>query len=1287
MPSIKFNQEVLSLNNLNEIPAKASSEQWTDEQWQAIHSFGSDMLVAAAAGSGKTAVLVQRIIEKIISKDNPIDIDHLLVLTFTNAAAAEMRFRISEALEKELLKNPSSAHLRRQVSLMNKAQISTLHSFCIEIVRSHFYKINLDPKFKIASEQDSALLLEESIEKLLESEYSTTGNAAFLRTVDSFSSDRSDEQFTKMLVDVYRASLSHPNPIQWLNGLVELYQLEDHADIHDLKVYPIIKQDIYFYLHAAIDRLKLAIEICNQGEGLDGLIPTLINDINNIEKILESTDANWQITTEFIKREIFAKAPSIRNNSCDVVVKEKAMSIRKEAKKYIEIVAKTYFERDSKGYISDIREMGSVISTISELVKKLHEIFTTAKLEKNVVDFNDLEHLALKILTITEADQLKPTEIALEYQHYFNEVLVDEYQDTNNVQESIIQAIKRPTEKDGNLFMVGDVKQSIYRFRLADPSLFLKKYKRFEHTPSDSGLVIDLNKNFRSRKEVLDGTNYIFKQIMDETVGEIDYDEAASLYYGANYPKEENEIEIHFLDKRIETSNSQLDENAEVNITESEEEDASAAQFEAKEMATRIKKMMTDGTQVYNAKDKAYRPLQYRDIVILHRSKSWYGEIVEEFKKQGIPVYAELGKGYFETTEMSIMMSLLKIIENPYQDIPLAAVLRSPLVRLSSEQLTEIRLVKVRAPFYEALKDYVKVTSSNNLTGMKVEKFLKRLMKWVQFSKNNPVSSLIWEIYRETNYLDFVLGLPNGLQRQANLYGLYNRASEFEKGSYHGIFRFLRFVERLLEKGEDFGEVSNIGEQEDVVRVMTIHASKGLEFPVVFVGGLSKKFNQMDLNTAYMTDKDYGLAVKFMDTEKRFQRDTLLRGSLVNKKKLELVAEEMRLLYVALTRAKEKLVLFATVDHLERSLQKWSIATTQKEWILSDSGRALCRCYIDWIGPALMRHKSMGDFLENNFADLNINTDYIEEISNHPSKWNIRHTKIQTSSEMSEFEHSTIPSEENLHGVREKVEEGKEDNKIEFIFHMEESPYQSEFKEQVHAQMNWDYGYKNSTRFKAKQSVTEIKKLSIEQDDISSEDLKPKTNFTQLSFPDFNVKKVIGAAEHGTIMHMVMQHIDLSNEITLKSISDKLEELVRREFMTAEQKKTVKTEQILGFYQTTVGKKLLQSNKIWREIPFSLLVKASDIYINWDGQEEKILVQGVIDCMLEDNNGDIILVDYKTDRIKGMFPGSFEEAKPELTKRYHKQIELYVKAIEEITKKKVVQKILYFFDAEQELIL
>ena len=1275
---------MLNMNNLNEIPVKASTEKWTDGQWQAIHATGSDMLVAAAAGSGKTAVLVQRIIEKIISTKNPIDIDRLLVLTFTNAAAAEMRTRISSAIEKELVNNPTSTHLRRQVSLMNKAQISTLHAFCIEIVRSHFYKLDMDPKFKIASETDVALLLEESIEKLLESEYAKPNNQLFLRAVDCFSDDRSDMQFTKLLLNVYRASLSHSNPFNWLDGLVVPYQLEENADIHNLQVYPIIKQDIFFFLQAAVERLKLAITICDNCEGLDSLKETLINDIKNIELILESTKTDWQTTSDLMKREVFKRAPSIKANSCDAVSKENAIELRKKAKYFVELVSKSYFERESKGYINDIREMGPVVFTISELVKKLHGIFLAAKKAKNIVDFNDLEHLAVQILTTADGDNLNPSEVSLEYQNYFAEVFVDEYQDTNSVQETIIQAIKKPTEKDGNLFMVGDVKQSIYRFRLADPMLFLKKYIGFEPKPSEKGLVVDLNTNFRSRKEVLDGTNFIFKQIMSKAVGEVDYDTAASLNYGANYEEYESVIELNLLDRNTET---QMNESEEGSDFDTEEEELSAAQFEAKEMAKCIKKMMSDNTQVWDAKKEDYRPLMYRDIVILHRAKSWYGEITEEFHKQGIPVYAELGTGYFETTEISVMMSLLKIIDNPYQDIPIAAVLRSPIVGLNSEQLAEIRLMKSRAPFYEALTNFNKISLPSDAAGMKVSLFLKRLEKWIQYSKNNSVSSLIWEIYRETNYLDFVLGLTDGSQRQANLLGLYNRATEFEKGSYHGIFRFLRFIERLLENKNDFGEVSNIGEQENVVRVMTIHASKGLEFPVVLLGGLAKEFNKMDLNTTYITDKEYGLAVKYTNTEKRFQRDTLFRSTLVFKKKLELISEEMRLLYVALTRAKEKLVLFATVKNLEKSIQKWTLATNQTNWLLSESSRALCTSYIDWIGPSLMRHQSMNDFLEKNFTELKTEVRFSEGITNHPSKWLISHTKIEAitnDNKVDILEGLSVSHVETNIGIELEGIQSVE-RSLEYIEHFEKAPYQSEFKEQVQTQMNWAYEFENATRFKAKQSVTEIKKQSLEEDESASEEFKPKTYFTQLSKPTFNQKSKIGAAERGTIMHMVMQHVDTTSEISFDKVSMKLDELVRNDFMTEEQKKAVNIAQILGFYQTSVGKRFLKAEKVWREMPFSLLVKTSEVYREWSGIDEKILVQGVIDCMFEEENGDIILVDYKTDIINGIFAGGFEEAKSELAKRYQKQIELYVKAIEEITKKKVAQKILYFFDAEQEL--
>ncbi len=1428
------------MNNINEIPVKDINAQWTDAQWQAIHASGSDMLVAAAAGSGKTAVLVQRIIEKVLNRnrnhlaskhaaqvangssvattsieadktssderataifegrnvtdatnaspaevdmqatfdfdsllfDEPvnesaeaaksceqspiieetindqvgmlddhaealIDIDRLLVMTFTNAAAAEMRERVGMALEAELEKNPTSTHLRRQFSLMNKAHISTIHSFCIEVIRSHFYQIDIDPGFRIANDTERSLLLDEAIETLLEREYGKEDNEVFLRVVNTFSNDRSDFELTRVLTNMLGASLSHPDPVTWLTQMDAPYREAASGQLADLAVYPLIVEEVDFVLTGVIERLGYGKRLCLQPNGPLLLIDTLEQDISAVREIQGLLHSDWESARKLIGQSVFRRAPSIMTGSCDPALKTRVADLRSNAREQLNTVVDRYFARSPEHYLQDLVQMAPVVAKLAELVSELHLIFTKLKKDKNLVDFNDLEHLALAILT-TEADGvIVPSDIAKEYQARFVEVLVDEYQDTNNVQEMILQCIKRPTEMNGNLFMVGDVKQSIYRFRLADPTLFTAKYQQFTFIPSDTGLVIDLNQNFRSRSEVVDGVNYIFKRLMSERIGEIQYDQDASLKQGADFPDDGAScpIELHLLDQSqiaVEFEKKETNDEfmAALEQVDNEEEELTAARFEAQEMAQAVLKLMAEGTEVYDLRKKGYRALEFRDIVILYRSKTWYADCVEAFTRLGVPIYAEMKEGYFETTEVSVMLSLLKVIDNPYQDIPLAAVLRSPLVGLTTNQLAEIRLALPKAPFYEAVKSRAKSSDGDRTLEVKLAHFLSRLEKWNNDAKHDSVATLVWTIYRETNYLDFVVGLARGKQRQANLLGLYDRAKEFENSAFRGIFRFLRFIDRLRERGDDLGEVSSIGEQENVVRMMSIHASKGLEFPVVLLGGLARGFNKVDLRSQYLIDKDFGVALKYVDTEKRIMRDSLLRSALLNKKQLESISEEMRVLYVAMTRAKERLLLFATVKNLEKNVQRWAIHQHNRDWLLSGSTRANAARYLDWIGSSLVQHHDAEKLLQEGFQDNYFDGKQVKGITDHASKWRLIHRK------MNEIDRP-LPEEES-----------RNDDLLEGIRHFEKVNQRSDYHDQVVEQMDWRYESEAATRFKAKQSVTEIKRMSQEADELAAEDLLPETNelvegkgvfsgpneafaalddhlseqsnveaeaeedIFQLSFdvlmesnddiahldsdsdeqqvafqghserqsslprPSFLQEHMITPAERGTLMHLVMEHVDLAGDIHFETITHTLDRLVQNELITEMQRKVINRKQVLGFYQSAIGQRVLAASQSWREMPFSLMIPAAEVYPNWQGDNEDILVQGVIDCMFLDENDEIVIVDYKTDRIKT----SFAEMRPMLQQRYQKQIELYTKAIEQITGKKVSVRCLYFFD-------
>lgn len=1235
---------------MNSIPTKPKDATWTDEQWKAIWATGHDILVSAAAGSGKTAVLVNRMIEKVIAKENPIDVDELLVVTFTNASAAEMRHRLADALEKEIAKDPHNAHLRKQLSLVNKAQISTLHSFCLSIVRQYAYLLDIDPGFRIASEGEISLLRDDVLKDVLEEAYSAEDENEvnrIYRLVDSFTSDRDDQDIEVLIDQLYDTARVHPEPKKWLHSLVEQYQIPNDVTVDDLPFIEHLKSAIEFQLEEARSHLLTVRKYALMPDGPAPYGETVELDLALIQEASRRIRSSWQEAYEFFSTLKWSTLARVAKDSCDEELKKKAQDKRNKAKDIVKKIQDTYFARKPERLIEEIRLMAPTIETLVKLTLQFDEKFKQAKLEKAIVDFSDLEHYALEILTIEEDGKIKPSPVAIEFQQRFKEVLVDEYQDTNMLQETILQLVKSGDESNGNLFMVGDVKQSIYRFRLAEPMLFLNKYLTFEEEPKSSGLKIDLNANFRSRKEVLYGTNYIFEQVMGEKVGEIKYDEKAALKPSAPYDDVEVPVELAIIyEEQPDTSTDNEEEDIDLII----QEEMKKSQQEARYIIQRIREMMDAGATVYDTKQKdpgkRMRPMRYSDIVILMRSMTWSNDIIEEFKAANIPLYAESSKGYFEALEVMIMINLLKVIDNPYQDIPLASVLRAPFVGLTENEMALIRLTEKQASFYEAVKIFVEKEHSGLEIGTqaKLEKFLKQLDNWRDLARRGSLSDLIWQIYLDTNYYEMVGAMSNGKQRQANLRALHDRALSFEKSSFRGLFRFLRFIDRMKSRGDDLGIAKSIGEKDDVVRLVTIHSSKGLEYPVVFVAGLGSNFNLMDFNQPYLFDQEYGLAVKAIDPDNRIMYTSLPFLAMKEKKKLEMKAEEMRILYVAMTRAKEKLVLVGSVKDWEKTKQNWcEVQSLAQDEMLPDYVRARARNYLDWIGPAISRHASFKDFSDTDYTPIQ-----------HPSTWQV-----------------SVISNDSFMKKQEKMEETENE--------LAKKEVDDSLLQELERRFTHIYPFERATKKKSKTSVSEMKRIENLQQEDESEYFGIYYKNRKKSFvnrPIFMQEKQLTATEIGTAMHTVMQHVPQQGFINTEEAQRFLETLVEKQLITEEEMKAIQIEQLLHFFATPIGKRFSNAKKLYREVPFTLSVS--------DAEGDSQMIQGIVDCLMQDYDGKWVLLDYKTDKILPFFDEE-EALIVEMSKRYSVQIRLYAEAVEKILQIKVDEKVLYLFEAGKEI--
>jgi len=1200
---------------------------WTKEQNEAIYSRGCNLLLAAAAGSGKTAVLVERIITRICDEKNPVDIDNLLVVTFTNAAAQEMKERIGTAINKALKQNPLSRHLYRQSILLNKASIMTLHSFCLDIIKENFYLLNIDPHFRIADQTEAELLRLDVLEDLLEIYYEKCQEGDyFSRLIDAYGGQQDDSLIQDLIIKLYLFSRSNPRPFDWLEQMVTNF-----TTTHWFQwLLPSIRMD----LEGARDLLAEGFRLSGKKQGPSPYLPLLTQELAMLDDLLGKTQISWEELYQDFSQIGFARLPRVKKDEVDEALQERVKGCRDGAKETIKSLAEKYFQRSPEELTADLNRIRPHLMMLCQLVEEFSNNYQAAKAKRNLLDFSDLEHYCLKLL-VTEGsvpDKLVPSELSHKLKLKFVEVFVDEYQDINEVQETILSLVAN----GDNLFMVGDVKQSIYRFRLAKPELFQTKYQNFSPQEDSINRRIDLSRNFRCREEIVDGVNYIFEQIMDKDLGEIPYNEEAKLVCGAIYPDCAEEksirgpIEFHLLEK---------------DIPEELEEEWTPLEREALIIGQRIKKLFNENYLVFDSKLNQYRPLVFSDIVILLRSPKGAAEtFLEQFRLLGIPVYAELGSGYFKATEIQVILSLLKVIDNPRQDIPLAALLRSPVQGLSVDDLAAIRLNSPQGDFYDGV---VSTAEEESNLGVKLKGFLKNLDRWRTIARQNDLAHLVWTLFKETGYYDYVGAMPGGSQRQANLRALHDRARQYEATSFRGLFAFLRFLERLEENQSDLEGAKALSENENVVRIMSIHKSKGLEFPVVIAAGLGKEFNFLDTRQDVTLHKDLGLGPVYIDAEKRNKYPTIAKLAIDNKIKLETLAEEMRILYVALTRAREKLILVGSVRKIQKRATDWKQAANSIGKI-PDSCLVKAKTFLDWICPALMKH---GDSVA--LQSLAGGEESAIKVD-HSSKWKI------------------VVYQEELF-IEQDAEACATRDMLEYIKELEPIQVNPYLYEKIDQRLNWHYPLEKLVTKGAKVTVTEIKHKFRELD-LEAEESKPYKGFSRR--PVFMQKvRGLSAAEKGSAYHTVLQHIDLSGEIIGENIEKLLNDLKKKEIISEEQAHIVDKKVIQDFFGGPLGQRLLKAAKVKREIPFSLVLPAHEVYDDLDDWGEKVLLQGVIDCLWYEDDG-WILLDYKSDYIK---PGEIDE----FVQRYQSQINLYARAVENIWKQPVKEKYLYLLSLGQ----
>ena len=1197
---------------------------WTKEQQQVIDLRNRNILVSAAAGSGKTAVLVERIKELVLDKKHPVDIDHLLVVTFTNAAAAQMKERVAKALEKALQENPSDVRLQQQAALVQNAQITTIDSFCLYVLRNHFHEIGLEPNFRIGDEGELKLLREDVMTGLFEQCYEEK-HPGFLHLISCYGTSRSDAPVRDMIFKLYSYAQSYPWPKQWLREALSCYEIKTEQELEQA---PFIEMTVEYgkqMVKGYLEQAEHYLELCQDADGPYMYEDACEQDAELMEELL-SCDTYQDFYEELGKCK-FATLGRAKDYIGSPEKQEQVKAERKKLKDGIGKLKSDCFALTFQEILEQLTLVQPSAEALAEVTERFIDAFAERKQDKNLVDFSDLEHFALEILV--EEETGKPTETAKEFQNAYEEIMIDEYQDSNYVQETILRAISREVVGQNNLFMVGDVKQSIYRFRLARPELFMEKFDTYETTDAPCQRI-DLHKNFRSRDSVLTFTNDIFYQIMKRNLGGVDYTDEAALYCGADYPA--GEKEDAFDSEILLTTTQELEEGTKQQISKQE--------LEAKLIADRIRKMVGK-EEVVDEETGEFRKVRYGDIVILLRSLSeWADLFAEVLNANGIPAHTVSRTGYFSTLEIRTVLNYLRILDNPRQDIPLAAVLKSPMAGLSDEQLARLRLLAEDKPYHQCVKMFLeaeeelteKESTADEDMRAKLKRFSETYKKLRRQTMDIPMHELLQKVLKETGYARYASALPAGRQRLANLHMLSEKAIAYEKTSYHGLYHFIRYIDELQKYDVDFGEAELVGENEDAVNIMSIHKSKGLEFPVCFVSGMGKSFNKQDSRSKMILHPNLGVGLDIIEEDRRIKVPAFFKKVIARQTELESLGEELRVLYVAFTRAKEKLIITGYIKDEEMLQQIREIYCGSNRKALNFKERAEAKTFLEWILPAAAASGSW------------------DKVS-YVTPW-------------------SMLEDEAAHQITEHVSLRQRVQQAEKV--------SDTLYEKIKEQLSYQYPHPDAIHLVTKYSVSELKHRAMrelaakEEEDVTPKFLEEVSTPYVPAFMEGKAEVNQGALR-GTAMHRLMECYDFTkmpdrSDEFAENIKKQLTGLVQMGKVSEDMQKLIRIPSVELFLKSQLAPRMKAAamrDDLFREKPF--------VMGNHEMEEEMVLIQGIIDVFWVEEDG-IVLLDYKTDRV---------DSATRLRDMYKEQLDLYAEALERIFPLQVKEKYLYSFRLNQ----
>jgi len=1282
------------------------SVRWTPAQRAAIETGGGNILVAAAAGTGKTAVLVERCLRLITRERDPVDVDRLLVVTFTEAAAAEMRNRIGRALRERIESRPADVRLRRQLILLDRASISTIHAFALRTIQEHFFQLGLDPNLGVMDPEEAALLRAETLTEVLESLYTDEDESGerFRRLIDRYGLRGDDSPVRRAILEVSAFLASLPWPRFWRDRMLAAFgSAETAARFEETDWCREMERILGDEISLLLAEARSAAEMKVGGRPLPSKYAEHFRKVEGLlEEMAEALRARGYEGLREAAAAVLAEYPDLPRlprGSVDDALREEVKRRNKAIKNVLKtrIIGK-FCAFSGERWLQTIRATRPDVETLLGVVDRFDAAYSQAKSERGKVDFNDLERFCFQLLLDAERSspqRLVPSAVGRELRDRFAEVLVDEYQDINPLQDAILYLCSRQDEPDRppNLFMVGDVKQSIYRFRLAEPEIFQEKFETYfpdvppgaEGGSSGAGpdgrrdRRIDLTDNFRSRAPLLDALNNLFRIVFVPELGGIRYDEAAELRRGFDYPaalppdlpppSAGVPVEIHFFDRanaREERDEEGTEDSGAENARGEEAEmpeEIEQIEVEARWVGERIRAMVAGREMsVWDKAEGRYRPIAYKDIAVLLQTAAYKADLfVRVFDALGVPAYTEAESGALETTEILDLVNLLEILDNPHQDIAVAAVLRSPLFGLGEDDLARIRIRNRSGEFFSAVESYAERGADKGLR-RRLGDFLAALERWRDMARRGPLARLLWTIYDETGYLDYVTAMPDGARRRANLIGLYDRARQFDEFSRRGLGRFLEFLRQLQETETELAATPALSEADDVVRVMSIHKSKGLEFPVVFVPDIGKKFNLADTKSDVVLDRRRGIAIRDVIEERGIKYPSAAYLVVANRAKREALAEKLRLLYVATTRAREKLILCGSVE-LASAVERWaSRRGPSGSATLDPAAASSAQSFADWIGPALAR---LGCLPEGG--------DGASEASAAGFRVVFHGAAERPAGGVLEAERD--PEQRRLLAKMAALEP------------VEPPPHDRELVGRIADRLQWRYRWERLAEVKGKFSVTELKRrfdAVHEADELAAEHLASPTSRRPrflLAAETKADKAKLTAAEIGTAYHTVLRHVDLERSPSAEAVGRQVSEMVAAGLLSPAEAKAVEPEIIVRFLRSRLGEEMRRrATHVLRELPFSLAVPAVEIERDLPeeiARGELVHVQGVIDCLIERPEG-FVLLDFKTDRV-----GAGEAA--ERAERYRTQMEFYARAVEAIFGRRVVERVVFFLRAGVEV--